>query len=76
MTTFVIAMDDELNYKLLGVVKDVRTQLKNGNSSLAKYSKSQCVQDIVQIALAGDNKKLIASIEALRKKKGVEIGKK
>lgn len=75
MTTFVQGLDDDLNHEVVGIIKDVKKIFKAENK-LSKYSKSQCVEDIVELSIGRDRKELINEIIALRRKKGISISKK
>jgi len=68
MTTYVQHIDDDNNHEVMGMVKDIKKELKK-ERPLTKFSKSDCIEDIVKIALKSENRdKFVQEIIASRKK--------
>lgn len=72
MITFIQVVDDDTNDKILGIVREIRKQLKKENSR-AKFNKQQCIEDMIAIAMEIDRDELVNQIIAVRKKKGIEL---
>jgi hypothetical protein len=60
MTRFVQEINDDLNYELLGLIKDIRKELKKENRNI-KFGKSDCIENIVYIALKKENRQRLIS---------------